>query len=211
MKATTQAHQAYQEIRRQILTTQLAPHERLKEDAWARRLQVSRMAVREALTRLLGEGLVTPGTRGGYFVVQMDAEDLGQIRQVREILETAAVQLAAARITPAELDELDATCDDFSRMVARGYLAGACEADLHFHEQLLRASGNRRLLTAYHHAHIPLFHLKLGQTRHHLDDFALTDQEHRAVVTALRARNGDQAVAVLRHHFGRGEQALLGP
>ena len=53
MKVDSLASKAFLEIRRIILSSQLSPHTRLKEDEWAKKLGVSRMAVREALTRLL--------------------------------------------------------------------------------------------------------------------------------------------------------------
>jgi DNA-binding GntR family transcriptional regulator len=64
MKADSQANHAYHEIRRHILTAQLQPGVRLKEDYWANKLDVGRMAVREALTRLLGEGTGGTGRTG---------------------------------------------------------------------------------------------------------------------------------------------------
>ena len=94
MKKETQGDIAYQELRRRILIAQLEPNVRLKEDEWAKKLNVSRMAVRESLTRLLGEGLVESGEKGGYFVAEMTIEDIKNIRELREILELAAIRLA---------------------------------------------------------------------------------------------------------------------
>ena len=67
MKIDSLASKAFLEIRKKILSNQLPPNTRLKEDEWAKKVGVSRMAVREALTRLLGEDLVILGERGGYF------------------------------------------------------------------------------------------------------------------------------------------------
>jgi len=209
MKSDSQANHAYHEIRRNILTAQLPPGVRLKEDYWAGKLDVGRMAVREALTRLLGEGLVELGERGGYYATEMTPEDVRQIRELREVLELAAVRLAAGRITEAQLARLDDICRDFSSLVQKGYVAGACEADIRFHETLLAASGNRRLLQAYHYAHIPLFHQKLGKTRTYLEDYDQTDREHRLIVEALRNKDLALAEQTLRNHFKRGETAVL--
>jgi DNA-binding GntR family transcriptional regulator len=55
MKEHSNANKAFLEIRKKILSNQLPAHARLKEDEWAKKIGVSRMAVREALTRLLGE------------------------------------------------------------------------------------------------------------------------------------------------------------
>ncbi|HEX6892814.1 MAG TPA: GntR family transcriptional regulator, partial [Chryseolinea sp.] len=134
MKHDSQASVVYDEIRRQILISQLHSGVRLKEDGWAKRMKVSRVAVREALTRLLGEGLVAAGERGGYFVTEMTVDDIQQIRQVREILELAAIRLAITRIKKENIDELTKICNDFSSLVEKGYIAGACEADIEFHQ-----------------------------------------------------------------------------
>ena len=75
MKSDSLALKAYTEIRRKILSAQISPKTRLKEDYWASKLNVSRMAIRETLTRLLGEQLVTLGPKGVYFVSSMSAED----------------------------------------------------------------------------------------------------------------------------------------
>jgi DNA-binding GntR family transcriptional regulator len=107
------------------------------------------------------------------------------------------------------LARLDDVCRDFSSLVQKGYVAGACEADIKFHETLLAASGNRRLLQAYHHAHIPLFHQKLGKTRAYLEDYDQTDREHRLIVDALRKKDLALAEQTLRNHFKRGEAAVL--
>jgi hypothetical protein len=58
MKSDSLALKAYTEIRKKILSAQISPKTRLKEDYWANKLKVSRMAIRETLTRLLGEQLV---------------------------------------------------------------------------------------------------------------------------------------------------------
>ncbi|MFC2123621.1 GntR family transcriptional regulator [Bacteroidota bacterium] len=209
MKKESQANRAYIEIRRVILTAQLHPRTRLKEDHWARKLSVSRIAIREALTRLLGEGLVTAGDKGGYFVVEMTIEDVRQIRETREILETAAVRLAIHKISQKDFNELDQICEDFSDMVKKGYLSGANEVDLRFHEKLIELSGNKKLLKAYHFCHIPIFHQKLGNTSRSLNDYDQTDVEHRGIVTALKDRNLNLAEETLIKHFKRGEDAII--
>jgi len=210
MKIDSQASVVYDEIRRQILIMQLQQGVRLKEDGWSKRMKVSRVAVREALTRLLGEGLVTAGERGGYFVTEMTPSDVHQIREVREILELAAIRLGITRFKKEQLDELTEICDDFSSLVEKGYIAGACEADIEFHQKLVSLSGNTRLVKAYHFSHIPLFHQRLVKARMYLDDYKQTDKEHRQIVEALKAKNLALAEKTLRSHFQRGENSVLG-
>src|SRR5688500_15269081 len=204
MKNESLAFKAYTEIRKKILSAQISPNTRLKEDFWAKKLSVSRMAIRETLTRLLGEQLVTLGPKGGYFVNSLTADDITEIRELREILELGALRLAHEKITRDQITRLEKICKDFTAMVEQGYYAGACEADLKFHETLMECSGNAKLMNTYINSHIPLFHQRLTKSSNSENDYELTDQEHRAIVKALKEKNLEQAEKVMKLHFARG-------
>lgn len=209
MKTDSLSTKVYLDIRKKILSSQLPPGTRLKEDVWAKKLEVSRMAVREALNRLHGEKMVISGAKGGYFVTEMTAEDVHEIRELREILELGALRLAHSHYKEEMIKKLEQICEDFTNMVRQGYFNGACEADIKFHETLIEASGNEKLLQVYKSSHIPLFHIKLGKTQVYLEDFNLTDGEHREIVTALKAKDILRAERTLIKHFERGEAAIL--
>jgi DNA-binding GntR family transcriptional regulator len=209
MKSDSLSNKVYEELRRKILSNQFPANTRLKEDGWAKKLEVSRIAVREALTRLLGERLVRTGEKGGYFVAALTETDVRQLRELREILELGALRLAIQRVKKDDLDKLEKICNDFTGMVNSGYLNGAMEADMKFHETLMECSGNAKLLEAYQASRIPLFHQKLGQVQRPADDYLLTDQEHRQVVKALKAKNLALAEETLVKHFARGEAYVL--
>lgn len=209
MKTESLSLKAYTEIRKKILTHQLAANTRLKEDAWAKKLEVSRMAVREALTRLLGERLVVMGEKGGYFVITFTETDIRQTREIREILELGAIRLALKKFNKATIAMLEKICDDYTDMVKSGYFAGAWEADIKFHEALMESSGNKKLLEVYSSSHIPLFHHKLGESRVYINDYDQTDKEHRQLVKALKNKNLALAEQTLIKHFERGEAYVL--
>jgi DNA-binding GntR family transcriptional regulator len=204
MKSESLALKAYTEIRRKILSAQISPKTRLKEDYWAKKLSVSRMAIRETLTRLLGEQLVTLGPKGGYFVHSLSSKDIQEIRELRELLELGAIRLALDKISRVQISKLEKICQDFTTMVGQGYFSGACEADLKFHETLMECAGNGKLLQAYINSHIPLFHQKLTKTNNSESDYALTDREHRAIVKALKNKDLEEAEKIMKLHFARG-------
>ncbi len=209
MKEDSLADRAYNELRRKILSNQLLAGSRLKEDEWSKKLDVNRMALREALTRLQGEQLLTKGEKGGFFVKTFSGEDIRDIRELREILETGAIRLLIEKITEDQLTELERICDDFTSMYERGYFNGACEADVKFHETLIEYTGNQKLINAYFASNIPLFHQKLGLTQTHMDDYELTDAEHREIVKALRVKDLALAENTLNIHLVRGEVTTL--
>ena len=211
MKEDSLADRAYNELRKKILSNQLLAGSRLKEDEWSKKLDVNRMALREALTRLQGERLLTKGEKGGFFIKTFSGEDIRDIRQLREILETGAIRLLIQKITTDQLAELERICDDFTSMYERGYFNGACEADVKFHETLIAYTGNQKLINAYFTSNIPLFHQKLGLTQTHMDDYELTDAEHREIVKALRTKDLVHAENTLTTHLVRGEVTTLDP
>jgi DNA-binding GntR family transcriptional regulator len=209
MAERTQAETAYQQLSHRIMILEIPPDERIVEEFWAQKLGVNRSGIREALTRLLGEGLVRQGERGGFFVNEMSDEEIHHVREVREILESAAFTLACDRATSAQISALAETCDDFSSFVKKGYFTAAHEADLRFHHLLISASGNPRLSLLYERSRIPLFHRKVTRSRSQPEQFNLTDKEHRAILEALRKRDKKKGVEQLLAHFNRGERDAL--
>lgn len=209
MKTDSLALKAYEELRKKILSQQLAANTRLKEDEWAKKIAVSRMAIREALNRLLGEGMLSVGEKGGYFVKQITLTDVKQIRELREILEIGALKISYKKITAAEIKHLESICDDFSLMVKQGYYNGACEADIKFHESLVKCAHNDKLNILYLASHIPLFHEKLGKALTEFGDYEQTDKEHRQIVKALKTKNLKLAEQTMMAHFERGVSVVL--
>jgi DNA-binding GntR family transcriptional regulator len=205
----TQSELAYKELSHRILILEIAPNDRIVELLWAKKLGVNRSAVRESLTRLLGEGLVFQGRKGGIFAKELTDAEIHEIREVREILETAAFSSACDRATAKQVKEIEETCNDFANFVKKGYFTGAHEADLRFHHLLMAASGNSRLVLLYERAHIPLFQRKAALARAPVEDFIQTEKEHRSILEALKKRDKKQGMQQLRNHFNRGEKDAL--
>jgi DNA-binding GntR family transcriptional regulator len=209
MTGKTQAKLAYDELSHRLLTQEILPGERIKEQTWASKLNVSRSAIREGLTRLLGEGAVRAGERGGFFAGELTDPEIREIREVREVIETAAFAMACERATREQLKQIEETCDDFASFLKKNYLSSAHEADLRFHQLLVAASGNARLQQLYVRSHIPLFMRKVSRNRIKIEDYVQTEKEHRQIFEALRKKNAKLGVELLRAHFKRGESEAL--
>ncbi|MCK0135316.1 GntR family transcriptional regulator [Arenibacter sp. S6351L] len=209
MKEDSLSYKTYLEIRKKILSNQLVGGVRLVESAWAKKLNVSRVAIREAFMRLSGEHLIEFGEKGGCFVKKITAEDIKEIRELRELIEVGALKILFAKKDRSIINELELICDDFTSMVEKGYYGGACEADVRFHEKIIESTGNERLVYIYNNSNIPLFHLKLGNALSHMDDYKQTDNEHRKIVEYLKKGKLKESIDTLIEHLDRGEKESI--
>jgi DNA-binding GntR family transcriptional regulator len=105
------AERAYQAIRQRIMDGSFAPGAALREEMLAAEIGVSRTPVRDALRRLLADGLVESTRNRGTFVAEITTDNLLEVHQLRAMLEGFAARRAAARITAGELAELRRLAD----------------------------------------------------------------------------------------------------
>jgi len=136
-------------IRRGIITGDLTPGLRLQEEALAQKFDVSRVPIREALTRLEHEGLIRVEPRRGAFVVGLTATDVHEIYDVREMIETRAAQFAVERAGQSDLDRLQELIARMDSAVQNQRFAEVAEPDVLFHRQLVAAAAHARLLATW--------------------------------------------------------------
>ena len=121
-----------------------APGARLIETELAARYGVSRTPVREALNRLESQGVLARDARRGMVVASLDYDQLGELYDLREVVEGFAARLAARRASPAEIEVLREMVEaDRARVTDSGALA---QSNKRFHRQLQLASHNRYLI-----------------------------------------------------------------
>ncbi|MCK4513847.1 MAG: GntR family transcriptional regulator, partial [Spirochaetaceae bacterium] len=140
----------YEELKRQIISMELAPGAPINEAEIALQLGVSKTPLREALTQLESDGLVDNIPARGSSISHITAREVNDVLQIREIIEIGvAKRVAAVGGTPALLRERDAT----AKMLKTGdtlgeyvYEWGLCE-DMHL--VLVQALGNKLLIGVY--------------------------------------------------------------
>jgi len=163
----SQRDQAYHRLRRLLILQQAPEGKRLREAEWAERLGVNRTALREAFARLEAEGLIQKGPITGYFVPALTQEDVLEICEVRTMLEGGAIQ-RICRLglnTPRHLKLMRQACEQLERLVKEDYYLGVAEADRRYHEALIEAAGNKRLVMLYLRAPLPIIHPEIVSGR----------------------------------------------
>lgn len=139
------ADQAYEVLRGRILTRQLKPGDRLGVPGLSQELGLSRSPVREAVQRLVREGLCSERPRQGAVVASVDARELAELYQVRAVLEGLSAALATAEGGPALVADLRTLHDEQTAAFEAGDEAGIIRADTAFHGRLVQAAGNPEL------------------------------------------------------------------
>ncbi len=134
------------EVRRFIATGQLAPGQKIVQDALAVKLGVSRVPLREALKILEGEGQVSYVAHRGYFVTQLSLSDLLEVYRIREILEAEAVAVGVPKMTSEDLDRLEEAERDVQAASRIADVIAMTAANRRFHFAILEACALPRLI-----------------------------------------------------------------
>lgn len=194
----TTADAVYQTLRHGIVHGELAPGERLRSDALASELRVSRTPVREALRKLEAEGLVAHS--GSRLIVRaLSEQDLTELFYVREALEGMAARLAAENATPSEIAEIRELLEDMAAVFRRGDVGALRRLTGEFHQLVCRASHNNRLLQSLKSL---LDHVRQMQTSTLYGEGRAAEalEEHRKLLQAIAARDGEAAERLAREH-----------
>ncbi len=202
----TLTEQAADVIRARIVSGEFHFGEPLSEIALATELGVSKTPVREAFLQLKNEGLVEIFPQRGTFVFQMTGEQLRQLAEMRELLESASLQFAmrnAARLADAlqtVIARMAAAVDERDYAAYRGH-------DADFHQAIISASGNAFINSAYS---IIAFRLQALRNRLSLEaqNWRSFDA-HKDVARHVRDNNVDAAQAKLLEHIGDAAYAYL--
>jgi len=196
-------------LKQRILTCALLPGRRLVEKELCRELGVSRTPLREALNRLVYEGLVVPTPYRGYAVAPLTLEGIGELCEVRRINEAEAAHLAAQRLTDDDLRHLDALAAPRYVPGDRASYAGYLRTNAAFHLAVVRATRNSRLeaivMAALDQLQRPEYlGLDLGTK-----DVAQVADEHGQIVEAFRARDAARARSLMVAHIAQAEERIV--
>lgn len=186
-----------------IYNCELEPGMVVNESALAGRFGVSRGPIREAIRRLQGIQLVSREPFMRARVVSLSKQAIAELFQMREALEGYACRLAATQMPAADIDGLIADLE-----AARGGLLPSGER-FDFHERVVRASGNSRIIDTlcgdlYHLLRIYRRISGAVPERHEL---AFT--EHWQISRAIKARDATLAESLMRSHVERAGRHVL--
>lgn len=198
--------QAYDEIKRKIVTCEYAPNTLLNEELLREELHVSRTPIRDALSRLEQKGLITILPKRGIMVSSLSINDINMVFEVRMMYEPYALLHYGSRIPYSVLthsyellSDLDAMSEDWAFF----------QADDAFHAAVVQAIGNRFLLQTYEWIQDQnlRFRVMTGQTSApRLED---TSKEHTRILEACLKKDWSEAASAMKDHLINSKNATF--
>jgi DNA-binding GntR family transcriptional regulator len=197
----------YERLLRAIITGDLEPGRRVRDQDIAEQLGVSRTPVREALQRLEDEGLVE--TRRGSLtrIVALDTEAGRDAFPVVALLHALATRLATPRMGPDDLDALRQANQDLAAAMSANDVMAALAADDHFHLRFLECSGNTELAPTLDRLMPKVRRLEVAQFGSLAGRRSV--EQHEAIIEAVERHDATLAANLVEQNWlGLGELIL---
>jgi DNA-binding GntR family transcriptional regulator len=191
---------AYASLKETILNTDYTSEARLDERELARNMNISRTPLRDAINRLVSEGFLRVEPRKGVFVIRRTRQEIIEILYVRAALEGMAAKLAVRHIADADIDAMKAMFEGFTERNVVGRMDDYSNANVIFHEFVLKLSRNQRLQETaariYDHMRmVRMLTIRLGNRARN----ALS--EHLELIAAFEKRDAELAGRLMQAHI----------
>ncbi len=194
-------------IRGRILSGDLAPGMKLREEHLTEELGISRPPLREALIMLEREGLVVKVPRLGTQVVSLTPHDYWELLTLRHALETTALGLAVPVKEPARLEPVRAALAVMEQCAAEDSALGMVEAGYRFHLSLVSLAGHSRIIDVYESLQAQLQLCMALNTYSGHEPLEANVQRHRDLLVPVERGDLPAALAALEVH---GEGRFVG-
>jgi GntR family transcriptional regulator, rspAB operon transcriptional repressor len=201
--------QVYSQIKTLILCNEILPGEKLHHQELSERLGVSRTPVREALTRLVQEGYVSFLPNRGFTCKEIRLQEADELYQLREALEAFAVEKAVENLTAAAFTKLSAKINLYGKDVQKRFTRDRLVYDQDVHLEIARLSGNETLTKALAQVFERIILKRRTDGLYDPARGITAHQEHLKLLQAMKKRNTQDAVKIVRAHIRAGKDNVL--
>ena len=187
---------AYKFIKSKLLSGEIKPGERIREDILAEEISMSRTPVRESINKLAAEGFVVQIPRKGIFATRLTFEELFEIIEIRVILESYAARKCCKNITDSQLKEFEEVFNKMKEAFSNGDSVKSGVLDGIFHRKLGEYSGNKRIEKyvneiedlAVYARRMEAYSIKYKEYN---EDKSI--EQHKAILDAIKSRDAEAA------------------
>jgi len=201
-KNTALADKAYRIMKSRIINLVLCPGTVLSESELAKSLKMSRSPIRTALQRLKHEGFVTTKPRVGHFVKVFTREEVKEMQEMQEALESMAIKIATEKISEKDFREAVKIIESMEDALRRKDTRSWIMADEKFHALIPKIAGNELIMKSLgaiwdQNHQVRLITMTIPELRKKSTD------EYRQMIEAMRERNSKRAREIVQIHWER--------
>lgn len=209
----TKADLVYSSLRRLVLTAQLRPGEVIDQARLSSSLGVSRMPLRQALTRLEADGLVFLTPHHSATVAPLLASDIEEVYATREVLETLLIETGVPKLTDQDCADLEQLCRRTQEFATNGPPPEFASVDRQFHTRLYAVAGYERTLSYFERLrdlsdrYVAFYYVQ--QREEYAHDAGLSAHSHDEMLEACRSGDVTAAVTAMRTDLRRTAEHLM--
>ena len=206
-RAKSLKEQAYDKLKTLIITGALEPGALHNEKRLAEALGVSRTPVREALLELSREGMVAFVPGKGVEICKLTEQQVREVFEIRRIIEGYIIKKIAARLTDADVAEIDKNINNQEKMLSTPERPAFIEYDKQFHLYLASKIGNKQIESILDNLRDQMHLMGIRAIE---DDSRMKQviDEHRAIFSGLKERNPQKAFDALINHLENTEKTI---
>jgi DNA-binding GntR family transcriptional regulator len=192
--------EVYNKLRKWIITGELEPGTKLRDQDLSEQLGISRTPIREALLRLENDGLVVTKANRWTLVSPIDSNEAKSIYSIVWTLERLAMEQAFPLISSKDIDELEQLNENFNEAIKTGEIFAILQADNKFHDKIIQLSNNFELLKL-------LSGLKVRIQRIEIHYFSQMDTkytsytEHQQIIDAIKKQDLNLAIDTIKANW----------
>jgi DNA-binding GntR family transcriptional regulator len=200
----------YNAVRKAIIDGVYRPGESIRQETLARQFSVSRVPIREALSRLEADGLIVLRPRRGYVIKELDAGEIAEIFEMRAVIEEHAAYAATKARSAQDVKDVEALLRRVEE-TSKGTVSDAqqwVDVNREFHNRIFSSSGRRHLCQAIQNYRAWVdgyIRIEIGIT----GKLAEAHRDHRQIVNAFKKGDADLAARLSREHCLKTCERLL--
>ena len=181
---------AYSIIREKILHGGFELGSRIREDALAEEISISRTPVREAINRLVADGIIIKKAQRGLYLIDPDPEQIKDHIDIRISLEKLAVRKCIERATDEDIATISNSLDEFEKALEQKDYEACNELDGEFHSLIAQMSKNNRLMSLLNDLSVFFQLVRSEEKRSQPQKKNMcTLKEHRRIARAIKNRD----------------------
>ncbi len=197
----------FYKLRDEIISGKIVEGEKLVEVQLAEKLEVSRTPVREALRRLEKEGFIKVTPHVGAFIKVVTEKDIEEYLEVREALETKAIQLACNKQNKKCIHKLELIQNKMRKIIEGNRVERMAQLDEQFHEYIFCATENDLLYRTFNHIRDQMYRYRVLYLKNETNHKKILE-EHDLILEAIKNENVEDGIRHIHNHLENQKQKM---